>query len=124
MGRPINKRFLGALADGTNITINCKVGSNSVTDQGAILSQRSESKFNVDDDKTLGGNTGICTLVAKDPGNLAANEMSINGNVVATGASVFVTKLHNRTCRDSNGNRYKWSIEDDSTASLMQLVAI
>ena len=31
MGRPVNKRKFGALVDGTNITINCKVGSNGAS---------------------------------------------------------------------------------------------
>lgn len=124
MGRPINKRNFGALADGTNITVNVKVGANTATDQGVILSQRSVNKFNCDDDKTLGGNTGVCTLVAKASGSLAADEMSINGIITADGSSVWVTKLYNRTCRDENNNRYTWSIADDSSVSYLELVAI
>ena len=124
MGRPINKRNFGALADGTNITVNVKVGSNSATDQGVILSQRSVNRFNCDDDKTLGGNTGVCTLVAKPSGSLAADEMSINGIITADGSSVWVTKLYNRTCRDENNNRYTWGIADDSSVSYLELVAI
>jgi hypothetical protein len=49
MGRPVNKRKFGALADGTNITINCKVAGNSASVVGMIKSQRSATKFLVDD---------------------------------------------------------------------------
>ena len=124
MGRPINKRNFGLLADGTNLTVNCKVGSNSASEQGMIISQRSVNKFKVDDAKLGNGNEGVCTLVAKASGSLAANEMSINGIITADGSSVWVTKIYNRTCRDENNNRYKWTVEDDSTVSYMALVAI
>ena len=124
MGRPVNKRYFGALADGTNFTVNCQVGANAETDQGVILSQRSVNKFNVDDDKTLGGNTGVCTLVDKAAGGLGANEMSIQGTISGGGDQVRIAKLYNRTCRDFNNNRYTWEIQDDSTASIMVITAI
>ena len=124
MGRPINKRYFGALADGTNFTVNCQVGANAETDEGVILSQRSVNKFNVDDDKTLGGNTGVCTLVDKAAGALGANEMSIQGTIAGGGDQVRIAKLYNRTCRDFSNNRYTWEIQDDSTASIMVITAI
>jgi len=124
MGRPVNKRYFGALADGTNFTVNCQVGANAETDEGVILSQRSVNKFNVDDDKTLGGNTGVCTLVDKAAGALGANEMSIQGTISGGGNQVRIAKLYNRTCRDFNNNRYTWEIQDDSTASIMVITAI
>lgn len=124
MGRPVNKRNFGLLADGTNLTVNCKVGANSASAQGMIISQRSVNKFKVDDSKLGSGNEGICTLVAKPSGSLGNNEMSINGIITADGSSVWVTKIFNRTCRDENNNRYKWSVEDDSSVSYMALVAI
>ena len=124
MGRPVNKRYFGALADGTNFTVNCQVGANAETDEGVILSQRSVNKFNVDDDKTLGGNTGVCTLVDKAAGGLGADEMSIQGTISGGGDQVRIAKLYNRTCRDFNNNRYTWEIQDDSTASIMVITAI
>ena len=124
MGRPVNKRNFGVLADGTNLTVNVKVAANAASEEGMILSQRSVNKFKVDDSKLGSGNEGICTLVAKAPGTLAANEMSINGIIIADGSSVWVTKIFNRTCRDENNNRYTWTVEDDSTVSFMALTAI
>ena len=58
MGRPVNKRKFGALADGTNITINCKVAGNAASVVGMIKSQRSATKFLVDDAKDDSGNEG------------------------------------------------------------------
>ena len=97
MGRPVNKKFFGWLADADdtryapasnetffNITTNVKVGSNSDTDEGYILRQRSSNKFLVNDTKagtktrparSGTGKVGICTLVDKAVGSLADNEM-------------------------------------------------
>ena len=130
MGRPVNDRYFGATegsvgTEGNNFTINAKVGANTVVENGVILRQRTVNKFKVNDDPDgTSGNEGICTLVAKASGALGNNEMSINGIIAATGDSVWVTKLYNRTCRDENNNRYTWSIVDDSSANYMQLVAI
>ncbi len=134
MGRPVNKRFFGVLDDGTNITINCQVGSNAESAQGYIIRQRSTNKFLVNDTKdgtktsTAGsgtGNVGVCTLVDKAQGTLAANEMSIDGFLsTGGGSSVRIKKLYNRTCRDFSNNRYKWAVSNDSTVSILILTAI
>ena len=134
MGRPVNKRFFGLLDDGTNITINCQVASNAESAQGYIIRQRSVNKFLVNDTKdgtktsTGGsgtGNVGVCTLVDKAQGSLAANEMSIDGYLSTGGGTVVrIKKLYNRTCRDFNNNRYKWAVSNDSTVSLIVLTAI
>lgn len=145
MGRPLNKRFFGTTqaaggADLTaeeNLSASVKVGANAVSDIGIILSQRSETKFRVNDlangtavndDGTLRngsvgtGNVGVCTLVDKAvPGN---NEMVLKGYVNGTGDSVNIRKMHNRTCIDFNNNRYTWEIQDDSTSNVLVLTAI
>ena len=143
MGRPLNKRYFGTLAatdGGTmpqgdsfyNLTINVQVGSNSETQTGYILSQRSTNKFLVNDLKTgtkqtpsgTGtGNVGVCTLVDKADGALGANEMSIMGQLT-DGSQIRIKKFYNRTCRDFSDNRYTWEIQDDSTATLLVLTAI
>ena len=67
---------------------------------------------------------GICTLVDKAAGSLAANEMSIMGQIASSGEQVRIKKLFNRTARDFNNVRYKWTISDDSTTTLLLLTAI
>lgn len=134
MGRPVNKRFFGALDDGTNITINCQVASNAESAQGYIIRQRSVNKFLVNDLKNgtkqaVGGsgtgNVGVCTLVDKAQGSLGANEMSIDGFLsTGGGTTVRIKKLYNRTCRDFNNVRYKWTVSNDSTVSVLLLTAI
>lgn len=133
MGRPLNKRFFGLLDDGTNITVNCQVGSNAESATGYIVRQRSPKRFIVNDkkdgtNKLVGateagngqGNVGVCQLVDKADGNLAANEMSIMG-YNAAGQGIRLAKLFNKIVVDFNGNRYKWSVVNDSTTSLISL---
>ena len=133
MGRPINKRNFGLLADGTNITINCQVAANAESALGYIIRQRSVNKFLVNDAKdgtkqtAAGagtGNVGVCTLVNKAQGALDANEMSIDGVVAGGAQGIKIKKLYNRTCRDFSNNKYKWAVSNDSTASLLVLTAI
>lgn len=146
MGRPLNKRWFGRLPDADdsrfapkndtfyNITISAKVGANTETDEAYILRQRSTTKFLVNDVKTgtnddLGdtgaqGNVGICKLVDKTPGTLAANEMIIEGFISGAGEAVRIKKFYNRTCRDFSNNRYTWEIQDDSTTTVLVLTAL
>lgn len=130
MGRPLNKRFFGLLDDGTNITVNCQVGSNAESAVGYIVRQRSPKRFLVNDTKDgtnklagdtgAQGNVGVCQLVDKEDGSLAANEMSIMG-YTSNGTGVRLAKLFNKIVVDFNGNRYKWSVVNDSTTSLISL---
>jgi hypothetical protein len=128
MGRPLNKRFFGLLADGTNITVNCQVGSNAESAVGYILRQRSSKRFLVNDAKdgtkvlpagSGSGNVGVCQLVNKADGALDANEMSIMGEF--NGQGIRIAKLTNKIAVDYNGNRYKWSVVNDSTTSILSL---
>lgn len=145
MGRPLNKRWFGWLDDADdstlapkndsfyNITINAQVGSNAETASGLILRQRSTTKFLINDTKagtkktpngSGTGNVGVCKLVDKAAGALAANEMSIYGYVSGTGSPVRIKKFYNRTCRDFNDNRYTWEVQEDSTETIIVLTAI
>jgi len=134
MGRPLNKRYFGAtqtpeggadLTGENRLTAIVKIGARSVVETGIILSQRSETKFKVQDDPDgsgLAATIGICTLVDKDVP--AADEMVLKGYVAGTGDGVNIRKVHNRTMIDFDNNRYTWEIQDDSTANLLVLTAI
>jgi hypothetical protein len=146
MGRPINKRYFGPLADANdplnapkndtkfNIAANVKVGTNTVSEAGYILAQRSTRKFLVNDTKdgtkrtlsgTGTGNVGVCTLVDKPSNTLANNEMSIQGYIAGSdGNQVRIAKIYNRTCRDFANNRYTWETQDDSTATIFVITPL
>ena len=132
MGRPLNKRYFGAsandlvgddkAAEGV-LTVSVKVGTNTASALGIILSQRSETKFKVDDAADGTGNEGVCTLVDKATGSLGDDEMSLQGFVDGESA-VYIRKVQNRTMIDFDDNRYTWEIQDDSTANILVLTAI
>jgi len=128
MGRPLNKKFFGLLTDGTNITVNCQVGANAESAVGYILRQRSQKRFLVNDAKdgtavlpggAGTGNVGVCQLVNAADGALGANEMSIMGEF--NGQGIRIAKLTNKIAVDFNGTRYKWTITNDSTTSILSL---
>lgn len=144
MGRPLNKRFFGRLPDADeaaenplndasfNIKAIVKVGSNATSQNGYLIRQKSRDRFLVNDLKTgtkrtVGGtgtgNVGICTLVNAAPGALTANQMAIQGRL-PSGQYINIKHFYNRTCRDFNNVRYKWTVTDDSTETTIQLTAI
>ncbi len=129
MGRPLNKRYFGTTASGgdqsneENLSVSVKVGANSATDLGIILSQRSETKFRVDDAADGTGNEGVCTLVNKATGSLGDDEMSLQG-FVDGGSATYIRKVQNRTMIDFDNNHYTWEIQDDSTTNVLVLTAI
>jgi len=128
MGRPLNKRYFGTVIDevgaeaSENLTVIVKVTGETVSETGIILSQRSETKFKVDDAADGTGNEGICVLVDKDVP--ADGEMVLKGYVAGTGDGVNIRKVQNRTMLDFDNNRYTWEIQDDSTSNLLVLTAI
>ena len=77
---------------------------------------------------TLGNGTVYRVITAtlvqgtnSDP--TAANTATLVG-INSTGNPVTLKKINFRTCVDFNGNRYKWSLSDDSTQTLLLLTAI
>lgn len=130
MGRPVNKKYFGTLADGTNITVYAKVGANAVSEQAMILKQRSSNKFKVDDSKLGTGNEGVCQLTNTiTAGTLTDNQMALIGTIApgsgnTTFRQVAIKRLYNRTAHDFAGNRYKWTVVDDSSVSYLSLTQI
>jgi hypothetical protein len=66
---------------------------------------------------------GTCKLVDAPDGSLGANEMSIMGQLT-NGTQIRLKKLYNRIAIDFSGNRYKWTIQDDSSVTALILTAI
>jgi hypothetical protein len=83
-------------------TVKCrvKIGANAEAD-GFIVRQKGATKYLVSD----GTNTGICILVNKADGALAANEMNLQ---LTSGDStlVNVARLTNKFALDYSNNRY------------------
>lgn len=120
MGRPVNKRYFGDPADGTNITVRAYVGG-GIDEKAFIVNQKGTNKFTVSNNGDTA--TAVCRLVNKATASIAAGEMVLEGMNTA-GQRVTVAKLFNRTAIDYSNNRYTWSLDDDSTDTILRLTAI
>ena len=138
MGRPISKKYFGNT--GTDATPKIPVYSANITgtelfgDQGSaeggdslyIVKQRGARRFVVasKDDPA----EGVCKLVNKagDASSavvLEQGEMTIVGYTTG-GSAKIIQKMTNKVATDFDGVRYKWSVSDDSTTSVLVLAAM
>ena len=117
MGRPINKRYFKS-GPGNQIKVRAKIGANAEGD-GFIVRQKGTNKFIV----TVGANTGVCRVVNKNSGSLAANEMIIN---VLNDAGTYVqaTKLYNRVAIVEGNQKIKWNFAADLTDGSVQVLDV
>ena len=127
MGRTLNKRWFGATGTGTgtglltgnNLPIRFRTGGNTI--EGFIVKQKSARRFLCSND--AGSTTAICKLVAgtnSDPAN--NGEATLVG--MLNGSPVTLQKLTNKVATDFNSVRYKWTLVDDSTETLIILTAM
>jgi hypothetical protein len=128
MGRPLRKDINGVDAlntpasTATGITCEFYDGSTNRTD-GILIKQRGASSFMV---ARIGTPTTryVAKLVSGQPA--AAYEMRIRGSTTGnldTGL-VAIRKLTKRIAIDFSGNRYKWYLENDSSADYIVLTAL
>ena len=127
MGRPINKKFFvatggsaAAYADGTNLPIRFK--TSGTVYEGYILKQKGSRKFRCI--ATDGTTTAICSLVdgtssSFDPAN--NGECVITGFQATTQVQRSIRRLTNKIAWDYQGNMHKWSLQDDSTQTIIVL---
>ena len=125
MGRPLYKDVAGNDVRGTftsavGIRVDAYFGGSLHTDAW-IVNQKGARKYKVQDESD--GTTGFCKLVNATPA--ADGEMTIIGFLNGSGdAPVKLNKLQKRTAIDWNGNRYTWTINNDSTNDYIVLTAI
>jgi hypothetical protein len=128
MGRPLRKDVNGVDAintpAGTATGITCEFydGSTNRTD-GILIKQRGASSFMV---ARIGSPSTryVAKLVSGTPA--AAYEMRIRGSTTGnldTGL-VAIRKFTKRIAIDFSGNRYKWYLENDSSADYIVLTAL
>lgn len=116
----------GSLVVGSQYVIE-SVGDSDFTAAGALHNEANGRVFTA---TTVGGSgTGVVNTVVTaklvqgtnmDPAN--DGEMTIVG--LLNGSPVALRKINFRTASDFSGNRYKWSLSDDSTQTLLILTAI
>jgi len=126
MGRPLNKRWFGATGTGTgtglftgnNLPIRFKLGG--VVYEGYITKQTGSSRYKVSTDD---GTTATGTVYLKNAVTPASNgDGALVGFV--NGSATPIRDLRSRIAIDYNGVRYKWTLQDDSTETLIILTAI
>lgn len=101
MGRPLNKKHFGTGA-GEDLKVRAKIGA-AAEGTGTVVRQRGSKRFEV----TVGGDTGVCTLVDKDAGSLAAGEMTLSAR--NTGGNVKrVVKISGHTVTLADGSVVAW----------------
>jgi hypothetical protein len=126
MGRPLNKRWFGMVGTGSgagkfagnHLPIKANVGTGEF--DGYIIKQRATHKFKAS--RIDNSERGIVKLVDKTSG-LSSGEGALLGIVIGTGP-VALKKLTSHVAVDFSGNRYSWTLQDDSTATLLILTAI
>jgi hypothetical protein len=126
MGRPINKRWFGTTGTGTgtgkfsgnNLPIRFKLGGTVY--EGYITKQTGSNRYRVSTDD---GSTATGTVYLKNA-ILPAN----NGEAALVGffngSATLIRDLRSRIAIDYSGVRYKWTLSDDSTETLIILTAI
>jgi hypothetical protein len=126
MGRPINKRWFGTTGTGTgtglfsgnNLPIRFKLGGTVY--EGYITKQTGSHRYKVSTDD---GTTATGTVYLKNA-ILPAN----NGEAALVGffngSATLIRDLRSRIAIDYSGVRYKWTLSDDSTETLIILTAI
>lgn len=117
MKRPINV-FFDILQNLRDLIVNVKIGNAKFSFLGKIVSQISPTTFEVKDDV---GNKGVCTLVAKEAEELNNDEMSVKGYVDYTMSFAFISSIVYNIVEDFKGIAYSWTVEHDSTSSVVLL---
>ena len=131
MGRPINKRWFGTTGTGTgtgkftgnNLPIRFKLGGTVY--EGYITKQTGSNRYKVSTDD---GTTATGTVYLKNAILPATNgDAALVGILTPSGggvSTVLIRDLRSRIAIDYSGNRYKWTLQDDSTETLIRLTAI
>ena len=129
MGRPINKRYFGATGTGTgtglltgnNLPIRFKSGGTVY--EGFIVKQVGSRRFKCSTDD---GTTAVakCLLTAGTNSDPVNNGEAVLLGLLNGSEPISIRELTNRIAIDFSSNRYKWTLTDDSTETLLILTAM
>jgi hypothetical protein len=129
MGRPLNKRYFGATGTGTgtglltgnNLPIRFKSGGTVY--EGFIVKQVGSRRFKCSTDD---GTTAVakCLLTAGTNSDPANNGEAVLLGLLNGSQPISIRELTNKIAVDFSSNRYKWTLTDDSTETLLILTAM
>jgi hypothetical protein len=127
MGRPLRKDIngvdvIGTPVSDTGITVQFHDGT-ALRSDGIIIKQRGAKTFVV---ARVGAPTVrfTCVLQAAEPA--AAGQMRMQGSTTGTldAGLVAIAKITKRVATAFNDTRYRWFLENDSSADYIVLIAI
>jgi hypothetical protein len=129
MGRPLNKRYFGTTGTGTgtglltgnNLPIRFKSGGTVY--EGFIVKQVGSRRFKCSTDD---GTTAVekCLLTAGTSSDPANNGEAVLLGLLNGSQPISIRRLTNTIAIDFSSNRYKWTLTDDSTETLLILTAM
>ena len=122
MANKLSKRYFG-VTGGSTPKIPIRFKSGGTVYEGYIVNQVSARRFkcSTDDGTTA---VEVCKLVQGTDSDPATNGEATLVGINSTGNPVTLRKINFRTVADFNGARYKWTLSDDSTETLLILTAI
>jgi hypothetical protein len=123
MGRPINKRYFGSLGTDATPHIPIRFKTGGTVYEGYILKQVGSRRFKcVSADGTTATATCVTvdgTAINFDPAN--NGECVLTGFQATSGVQRSILRMTNRIAWDFEGRMHKWSLQDDSTVSVIVL---
>ncbi len=122
MANKLPQRLFGATGSAATPHIPVRFKDSGTVYEGYIVRQVGARRFKCSSDN--GSVTEICTMVQgtnMDPAN--NGEMTIVG-LINGSQPVTLRKINFRTASDFNSVRYKWTLSDDSTETLLILTVI
>lgn len=122
MANKLSKKFFGATGSAATPHLPIRFKSAGTVHEGFIVNQVSARRFKCSTDDTTTA-VEICKLVAgtnSDPVN--NGEATLVG--MLNGTPVTLKKINLRTTCDFASRRFKWTLSDDSTETLLILTLI
>jgi len=130
MGRPLKKDVNGIDVIGTGAGaatgVRVEFYDASLRTDGVLIKQRGAKTFVVARVGDIATPANYRTAVLQSTTPDAAGEMSLVGYVGGNGVNnlKFIAKITKRVATDFSGNRYTWSLENDSSADIIVLTPI
>jgi hypothetical protein len=130
MGRPLRKDVNGVDVIGTGAGaatgVRVEFYDASLRTDGVVIKQRGAKTYVVARVGDIGTTTNYVTAVLVSDAPNAYGEMRITGYVVGNGLNnqKQLAKLTKRVATDFDGVKYKWYLENDSSADYIVLTAI
>jgi len=126
MANKLSKRFFGTLGSAATPHIPVRIKPTAIAAQaGYIVKQKAARRFQCTSNSPTSPPSDPAVYTIAEGTNM---DPTVDGTMTIiglfNGSPIALKKLNFRTAVGFNGIRYKWSLEDDSTQTLLILTAI